>query len=189
MEIKKIAKYVGIGIITVILIAFVSMGFITYDVMSYTATGSETLNPAGNQVGKALVVYDPSIKGTAKNAATVIAGELQAKGYTVDLAGIRSETAANTSGYNVIVVGGPIYVGTLGSSVQSYLNALKPPENVKIGVFTTGMIKENSTDDEFIRKEIALPSGSTFQINTVVKMVDGDDTNQKAIAFVNALLD
>jgi hypothetical protein len=48
------------------LVAFVSMGFVFYDVMSYTATDSETLNPAGNVVETALVVYDPGISGFRK---------------------------------------------------------------------------------------------------------------------------
>jgi|GEM_PF-3912661 len=46
MELKRIAKFLGLRIIIVILVAFVSMGFVVYDVMSYTATGSETLNLA-----------------------------------------------------------------------------------------------------------------------------------------------
>ena len=188
MKVKKIAKYTGLGIIIVILVAFVSMSFIIFDVISYTATDSQTLNPARNPVGNALVVYDPSISGTAKNVASVIASDLQAKGYKVNLAGIKSSSAMITSGYNVIVVGGPIYAGNVSGSVQSYLSTLNPPKNAKIGVFTTGGVAGNSTDAAYIRKEIPLSNNPTFQINAVIKVVNGNDINNKATTFVNDLL-
>ena len=156
--------------------------------MSYTAAGSETLNPAGNPVGKALVVYDPSIKGSTKDVASVIAHDLQAKGYTVNLEGIKSSTVMNTAGYNVIVVGGPIYAGHIASSVQSYLSDINPPKEAKIGVFTTGMVVENSNNTAFVQKEIAMNNTNVFQIDDVMKFVDGDNVNQKAEQFVNGLL-
>jgi hypothetical protein len=76
MDIKKIGKILGIGIIVVIIAALVAVGFIFYDVMSYTATDSKTLNPNGAEVGKALVVYDPGVTGAAKNVAGTIASDL-----------------------------------------------------------------------------------------------------------------
>jgi len=72
-----------------------------------------------------MVVYDPGITGTAKNVADSIAKDLQAKGYRVELAGISSSKADNTSDYSVIVVGGPIYAGNASSSVKEYLKNLK----------------------------------------------------------------
>jgi flavodoxin len=189
METKRIAKFLGLGIIIVILVAFVSMGFVIYDVMSYTATGSETLNPAGNVVGNALVVYNPGISGDAKNVAAVIAGDLQAKGYKVDLAGINSAEASTTSGYDVIIVGGPIYAGNASSSVKSYLNALKPSEDTKIGVFATGQDPDTAKDKSLLLKEAApLPEGSQLKIIAVTKFISGDNVNKTAATFVDALL-
>lgn len=184
MEIKKTAKYVGLGIILIILVAFAGMAFIVYDVMSYTATSSQTLNPTGNMGGSALVVYDPGVTGAAKNAATAIASDLQSKGYKVTLAGIRSTEAATTSGYDVLIIGGPIYAGNLSSATQSYLNILKPSENTKIGIFATS----GGDGVAAIQKEITLPSGGTVKIDDVMRLVSGEDTNQKAAAFVDALL-
>ena len=77
------------------------------DLAAYTATGSRTLTPAGTSIGKALVAYDPGLSGTAKGVANKIASDLQASGYTVTLAGIKSSAAAQTSDYGVIVAGGP----------------------------------------------------------------------------------
>ena len=188
MEKKKIAKYVGLTIVLIVLIAFTSIGIVMGDVMSYTATGSQTLNPNGTSTGKALVVYDPGITGTAKNAAVAIAGDLQAKGYTVTLDGIKNSNVMNTTGYNVIVIGGPVYAGQPASSLQSYLSDVTPPKEAKIGVFTTGSVAANSNNTAFIKKEIALNNTNIYQVEDVVKFVDTNTINQKANEFVNGLL-
>ena len=188
METKKIAKFMGLGIIAIVLVAFVSMGFIMYDIMSYTATGSQTLNPNGASVGNALVVYDPGITGTAKNVASVIANDLQAKGYTATIAGIKSSNVLNTTGYNVIVIGGPVYAGQPASSLQSYLSDINPPKEAKIGVFTTGSVIANSNNTAFVKKEIAMNNTNIYQIDEIMKFVNGNNINQKAEQFVNGLL-
>ena len=155
--------------------------------MSYTATGSETLNPAGNVTGNALVVYDPGITGNAKNAAAVVASNLQAKGYKVNLAGIKSTEATTTSGYDIIVISGPVYAGKVSSSVQSYLDTLKPSESTKIGIFTSGGVNDIN-DTALIQKEITLPAGGTIKIDTIKKVVNGNDFNKTAALFVDSLL-
>lgn len=186
---KGIAKKVGIGLVIVVVLVFAVMGAVIFDVMSYTATGSQTLQPNGTPVGKALVVYDPGISGAAQDVATTIASQLQAKGYTADLAGIKSSKAADTSEYNIIVVGGPIYAGQAASSVQEYLKTLEPVEAV-VGVFATGDDPDTATDIVLLTREAApLPEGSTLQIKAIMKIVDSAANNQQQISdFVNALL-
>jgi flavodoxin len=189
MNIKKIVKILGIGIIVVIIAAFVAVSFIFYDVMSYTATGSQTLNPSDGAVGKALVVYDPGVTSAAKNVAGTIASDLQAKRYTVELAGIRSAAAANTSGYRVIVVGGPIYAGNASSSVREYLKTLNPAQGTKIGVFSTGADPDTVRNTTLLLKEAApLPGNSTLQIKAAMKIVSLENDMQKITDFVNVLL-
>jgi menaquinone-dependent protoporphyrinogen IX oxidase len=189
MNTRRILKFAGLGVILVVIIAIVSMGFIVYDVMSYTATGSEKLNPSGKEIGKALVIYDPGISGSAKDLSAVIAKDLQAKGYAVDLAGISSTAAKNTSGYNIIVVGGPIYAGKASSSVQSYLSTLKPDDNAKVGVFATGQDADVINNQTLLIKEVtSLPEGSNIKIAAVMKVANGKGTDQKSAEFVNALL-
>jgi flavodoxin len=189
MEMNRLLKFTALGAVLFIVIAFGAMGFVTYDVMSYTATDSQTLSPTGTAVGKALVVYDPGLSGQAENAAGEIAKNLQGKGYTVDLVGISNENAKNTSQYNIIVVGGPIYAGNASKSVQSYLINLNPPENAKVAVFATGQDADILNNKELLLKEVApLPSGSSFQIVAVTKFIENEDLNKKATEFVDSIL-
>ena len=154
-------KIVGL-VIVVVFVAFVAfMVFAGSDVMSSFATGSELLTPDGLTTGKALVVYNPGLSGAPKDAATQIANDLKARGYEVMLAGVKSEAAANVSGYDVIVAGGPIYGGKVSPSVDSYLRELAPPANAKVGAFAIGGSTGKPFPDTAWLKATALfPSGS-----------------------------
>jgi flavodoxin len=180
----KAIKIVGIGLI-VVLVAVGIIGLIPYD-MDNRAHASETLNPNGTAVGNSLVVYDPSITGNTKEVATIIARELQLKGYKVDLAGIKSEKAQNISPYNLIIIGGPIYGGIAGAEVKSYLETLKPLNGTKIGVFATG--DPHTTDPEVINEKFAPVPQNSFQIDAVMVVSRNDDKNKKCAEFVDKLL-
>lgn len=188
MQTKRILKYTGLGVILVILIAVGVMGFVFYDVNSYTATGTEELNPAGTSVGKALVVYDPGLSGQGKDAANAIAKNLQEKGYAVTLAGISSSEIKDVSKYNLIVVGGPVYAGKNSKSVESYLGDLKV-NSAKIAVFAVGEDADILNNTEMLKKEVApLPEGNSLHIVAVTKFIENEDFNPKAAQFVNSIL-
>ncbi len=168
------------GIVLIVAVVTAAGLFVFKDLRSYTATGSETLSPAGTTAGKALVVYDPGVSGTAKKAAVKIAGDLQSKGYTVNLAGVRSATAMSVSGYDVIVVDGPVYGDKLGSSVQAYLQNLNASQGAKIGVFATGTVAPKNSDAAYMIKFVTnLPDNSPVKVKAVGKLVT--DMNGKAV--------
>jgi hypothetical protein len=174
---KKLLK-IGIVVVVVIVVLLVSVfAVFTFDLMSYGATASETLNPVGSPVGRALVVYSPGLSGAAKQDATKIADGLQAKGYTVILAGVRSGTAGNNSGYNIIVAGGPMYFGKVSSSIDGYLKTL--PSSAKLGVFgSTGSSTFVESDFASLRQQVA---SDTHSENVAVKLIlDGNETNDCA---------
>jgi hypothetical protein len=106
---------------------------------------------------------------------------LQAKGYTAVLAGIKSSATKNTSGCNVIVVGGPVYGGTPTRSVQAFLNGLNPAQGTKVGVFGSGDFPTNF-------KVAPLPSNSTLTITYIAKINFGENQNNLSQEFVNQLL-
>jgi menaquinone-dependent protoporphyrinogen IX oxidase len=174
---------IGLVIAGIVLIVAVvsAAGFSVYkDLLSYTATGSETLGPAGASAGQALVVYDPGVSGAAKKAAVIIAKDLQSKGYTVNLTGVRSTTATRVSGYDVIVVDGPVYGDKLGSSVQTYLQNLNASQNAKIGVFATGTVAPKSNDSAYMIKFVTnLPDNSPVKVKAAGKLVT--DMNGSAV--------
>ncbi len=192
MNALMIVGLVVVGIIVIVAAVGTAMGLLFCgDVMSLTDMSSQILKPAGAPVGKALVVYNPGVSGAAKNAAATIAGDLQSKGYTVNLAGIKSTAAANTSGYDVIVAGGPMYFGRVSNSVDAYLTTLKPQKNVELGVFaTTGAPQFNDGDIASFGKQVASDLGnSTINKPAATKTIrSGDAGNIDCSEFVSAVL-
>jgi len=176
------------GIVLIVAVVIAAGLFVFMDILSYTATGSKTLSPAGVAAGQALVVYDPGVSGAAKKAAVKIAGDLQTNGYTVNLAGVRSVTAVSVSGYDVIVVDGPVYGDKLGSSVQAYLQSLNASQKAKIGVFATGTVAPKNNDSAYMIKFVAnLPADSHVKVKSAGKLVTG--MNGKAVNKTNGYVD
>ena len=161
-------------VLAVILIVLVSLVIILiFDLTSYGATGSKTLNPTGTSIGRAMVVYDPGFSGAASSDATKIAGDLQARNYTVILAGVRSGAAGNVSGYNIIVAGGPMYWGQVSSSIDGYVKTVQ--NNTKLGVFaSTGSSSYVASDLKSLQTQV---ESATHNQNAAVKLIrDGNET-------------
>jgi hypothetical protein len=188
MDLLMIIGLVLAGIVLIVA-AVTAAGLIVFkDLLSYTATSSETRSPAGASAGQALVVYDPGVSGAAKKAAIIIAEELQSKGYTVNLSGIRSATARSGAGYDVVVVDGPVYGDKLGSSVQTYLQNLNASQKAKIGVFATGTVAPKNNDSAYMIKFVTnLPDNSPVKVKSVRKLVT--DMKGKAVNKTNGYVD
>lgn len=181
----NVLMIVGIIIVLIVVVLVSVFAVISLDLVSYTATSNETLNATGSSVGHALVVYDPGLSGSAKKAAEKIAGDLQSKGYTVDLAGVRSKTAANASSYDVVVAGGPMYFGKATSSIEGFLNTLTLQQQAKLGVFvTTGSSQYAESDFLSLQQQVA---SATSHQATIRMILDGNET-QNSADLVSALL-
>jgi flavodoxin len=183
---------VAAGVILIVAVAGIAMGLLFCgDIMSYTDTGSRTLNPDGAPVGKALVAYNPGVSGAAKSAAEKIADDLQSRGYAVTLAGIRSAAAADVSGYDVVIVGGPMYFGRVSNSVDAYLKGLEPQKDVRMGVFaTTGTSQSNDRDiASFGEQAASLPCNGMLDKAVVTKTIrSGDASDTDCMDLVAAVL-
>ena len=191
MDGLMIIGLVVIGIVLIVAVIGIVMGVLFCgDVMSLTDTSSKALSPAGTPAGKALVVYNPGLSGAPKKAAAEIADDLQSKGYTVTLAGIKSSAASNTSGYDVVIAGGPMYFGRVSNSVDSYLKALKPQKDVAVGVFgTTGSPQFNDGDIATFGEQVATDLGSvTLDKKAATKTIrSGDAGNMDCSDLVSAV--
>jgi hypothetical protein len=180
---------IGFGLIVVVLVGVFVV--INMDLSSYTATGSETLAPAGTPVGRALVVYSPGFSGAAKDAAAKIARDLAAKGYAVDLAGVRSATASKGAVYDVVVAGGPMYFGKVSASVGDYLKASMLRGDARLGVFgTTGTGQYVESDFKSLTDQVvSLAGGDSFHGNTAIKLIlTGSETDANCADLVSAVL-
>ncbi len=146
------------------------------------------MNPSGTATGKALVVYNPGISGGAKGVADTIASDLKAAGYGVTLAGIKSGVASDISDYDVIVVGGPVYVGNASGSVKAYLQGFHPAAGAKIGVFGFGGSEIDNSNRDAVLQDVASGTDNTLKIDAAMKFTGNDDKSKMCAEFVDMLL-
>jgi flavodoxin len=185
---RKIFKII-LAIFAVLIIGFAMFGAIIFlDLAAYTAGGSQTLAPSATSIGIALVVYNPGLSGAAKGVAERVANELQAKGFTVTLAGVKSSAAENVAEAKIIVVGGPVYAGTLATSINDYLNKLIPNASARVGVFGSGSGAQEDIDIANIRSgAAALSEGGTLANAVVVKIGTGENVTSRVADFLTQL--
>lgn len=179
---------IAFGLIVVVLVsAFV---VINLDLMSYTATGSETLAPAGTPIGRALVVYSPGLSGSAKEAARKISSDLTLKGYAVDLAGVRSTNASKSALYDIVIVGGPMYFGKVSSSTSDYLKTLSLKNDARLGVFgTTGSSQIVESDLKSLTDQVtSLTNGGSFHGKVSLKLISTDKADTDCADLVSMAL-
>lgn len=185
---RKVSKII-LAVFAVLIIIFVSVAAVIFlDVAAYTTTGSQTLTPTGTSAGKAIVIYDPGLSGTAKTVANQIASDLQTQNYTVTLAGIKSSAATDTSGYSIAVVGGPVYAGALTSSVKDTLSNLAPSQGAKVGIFGSGQGATTPDDVAQLKQSIPANADSALQNAVVVKIGQKEDLNTRAQDLVSQLI-
>jgi len=188
---SKRRKMVLLVVVTLLAISIAVVAFAALDLITYTATQSETLEPLNAPIGKALVVYNPGLSGQAKQAARIIAEELRSEGYIVTLAGVRSSAADNISDFSVIIVGGPLYGGTVSSSIADYLRGLEPIQGSRLGVFaTTGSSSyENSSYVAFKENVGSLLNSSSLEKGIGVKLILTVDVQKDCADFVSEVLE
>jgi flavodoxin len=184
---RKLLKIILAIFAVLIIIAAAFAAVIFLDVSAYTATGSQTLTPAGTSAGNALVVYDPGLSGASTRATEKVAATLQAQGYTVTLAGIKSSSASSTESYSIIVAGGPVYMGGLTNSVRDFLTHLNPDAGVAVGVFGSGQGPTEPGDIDLIKNSVPALSDGSLSDAVVVKIGETEDLDARAQDLVNQL--
>ncbi|MCW3983437.1 MAG: hypothetical protein NWE96_05525 [Candidatus Bathyarchaeota archaeon] len=185
---NKILKIILIVFAVFFVAVFAGFALVIFDVAGNLATDTHPL-PHGNATGKALIVYSPGLTGGAKDVATKIGYNLQAAGYDVTLAGVKSSAAADIASYDLVVVGGPIYAGKPASAIQTYLNRLTQPAGVEVGVFGYGSAQIDDADQTAVMADVAnLPSDSHLVLTAATKIANSDDVDAKCRQFVTNLL-
>jgi flavodoxin len=184
---KKIAVAV-IAVVASLIVLFLSVALL--DLMSFTATGSETLEPEGMPVGKALVVYSPGLSGQAERAAKEMAQALQSHGYLVKLAGVRSGAATNVTGYDVLIAGGPMYGGKVSSSIAEYLGDMEWHDGLHLGVFSTtgGTEYDDKAFDSLSDQVISLTMDTPPHPDPVVRLILTVNVEEDCAQMVDELL-
>lgn len=91
-----------------------------------------------NHIGNALIVYQPAWTDITKNAAYALAESLKEKGYSVTVNYPGSFLPKDTSNYDILAFGTPIYNSKGSNLITNYLKSIKSLNGKKVILFTTG---------------------------------------------------
>jgi len=83
----------------------------------------QVLNPDGEK-GTALIVYHPGMSSFPRRVTYAFAEGLASAGWRAEITTASSEAPADTSGYDLIVLSGPAYGGSVAQPVRDYLRRL-----------------------------------------------------------------
>ena len=80
-------------------------------------------NPAGEE-GVALVIHHPGISDFQRQMNYAFTDGLVSNGWRVEITTASSQAPTDLSGYDLLVLGGPVYAGAVAQPVVSYLSGL-----------------------------------------------------------------
>ena len=80
-------------------------------------------NPEGDE-GIALVVYHPGLSNFQRQVNYAFADGLVSHGWRTEITTASSQAPTDLSGYDLLVLGGPVYAGAVAQPVVSYLSGL-----------------------------------------------------------------
>ena len=106
----------------------------------------------------------------------------------VTLAGVKSSETGITIGYNIVVVGGPVYACALSGSAKDAIANLVLDQGVIIGVYGSGQGSTSPEDIPQIKQSMPVRSNETLQNAIVVKIGSNEDLNARVQEFVNQLI-
>ena len=179
---RSLRTIIALLVIFIIIVAIVTQ----FDLMSYTATGHETLTPDNNVKGKTLIVYDPGIMGMGQHSAHWMGEDLRTRGYSVNISGIRSPGIENATENDMVIVIGPTYFGGPTGPITSYLNKVQIKSDAKVGVYSISGIQG---DDAGIQMRKILENRSVTVKSTGSVGAWAKDAEEKSHMFIFSLLE
>lgn len=174
---------IGLNILlTILIILLIVMLWFT----SFIHMNNKFLVPKEEKYGvdkglKALIIYQPSKKGTLYKMVMIAVDVFVKNGYEVTVNYPNKGVTYNMSDYDIILFGSPIYCGSISKSLVFYLEHCIFSNN-KVGFFLTGVLDLTDTDFEEIDKNI---DDTKNEVKRIKLHRDDEEDMRK---FVNELI-
>ena len=110
-------------VFVVFLIASViALAYVGIRISSDVASEIEILNPEGSKI--ALVIYHPGMTSLMRDVTYAFADGLVSNGWRVEITTPSSEAPTDISGYDLLVLGSPVYGFSLTPTIERYLERI-----------------------------------------------------------------
>lgn len=121
----------------VVITAGASMVWMQWRLNHETITPLAVRNPGGT-TGSALLVYQPGLSNFQKRVSEAFAEGLAEAGWRLSMTTASREAPANLEEFDLIVLGSPVYGGTPGKALASYVERVGDFSGKPVVVLLTG---------------------------------------------------
>ena len=181
-------KQLLIGTVVFVIIVGILFMYIVDKAMQETVTPLRTLNPESSG-SRVIIIYSPGVSDYHQKITDAFAAGLIASDWRVDIVTASSNTLTDFTGYELLVIGGPIHGGLPSKSLKDYMARVNNLDGLRIYTVLTSIggkpQGEQYVSDWIISQggvEVGWLSLSTMSQNTPV---DGA-TDPGQIAFNTA---
>jgi hypothetical protein len=127
--------------VLIVILAFVSFGVFAGLLMSGTINREvfseiEVINEGGNKT--ALVVYQPGFSSFPSEISHAFADGLASNGWRVEITTASPQTPNELSKYSLLTLAYPVYGGTPGTAIVSYLSRISSLDGTSIVILVCG---------------------------------------------------
>lgn len=175
---KKILLSI-VAVILLIIISAISTMIIFKNGVDSKRPSQETIMKSKNSNGKeALVIFQNSRSEFPKEIAASFATGLNNKGFDVTLNTAGDFLPKDVSKYDVVILGGAVLAGNLGSPLQEYTKTIENFGNSKVLLYSTGAGLDSLVELDNLEKL------STKKPEQKVKFLYSDKENSKTKAVL-----
>lgn len=174
--IKKI--FLVIGIIFVLLILCVVL-FCLMILSTNLPKGNheEVLKSDGQPIGKALIIYQPSISNISSRMAHQIAKGLNDSGYEVTMNYPGKKLTYDISSYQVVIFGSPAYWSNSSKALIDYIKSIKDYSLGKVVLYSTGIAMNSMDEFDGMEKSLKdVKPYKVFKFDTNLKKEENENT-------------
>jgi len=176
---KKILLSI-VAVILLVIVSAISTIIIFKSGVDSKRPSQETIMKSKQSNGKeALIIFQNSRSEFPKEIAASFATGLNNKGFNVTINTAGDFLPKDISNYNVVILGGAVLAGSLGSPLQEYANSIENFGNSNILLYSTGAGLDNL--DELDKLEGLLSKKPEQKVKFLYS--DKDNSKAKAVSL------
>ncbi|EPY2284695.1 flavodoxin family protein [Clostridium sporogenes] len=147
-------KKILLGIVIILVVWALCMGLFLLLVNMSKESHEEVLKRKEKSLGKALIVYQPSVSDASSRIAHQIAKGLNESGYEVTLNHPGKYLPFDLSDYKLVVFGSPTYCSITTKALVDYMSSIKDNTLGKVVLYSTGTVPNNLKEFDAMEKQL-----------------------------------
>lgn len=144
---------IGIGIGSIILVFILLVVSVTGYNNAYKGSETKVVKSKSAEIGKALLVYQPSKSGASTTIAEQISEGLSESGYEVTITYPGKHMDFDGNKYDIVGFGTPVFFGKPSSILANALHEMQALENKTVFIYSVGGTPEKPELEE-LKKQI-----------------------------------